>query len=422
MALPLGQGGVGRRADGSVNQQARSTFELQPDQQAAFERFMQWLHQRRDQTFYLAGYAGTGKTTLIRGIIDYVRTYVSADSRIPVLTLTGKAASVLHAKGVHQAQTIHSYLYRCIPYENEDGTQDLYAEPKDTEIVPLIVVDEASMVPGWIADDLKRTGARIVAVYDPGQLPPVFGKGELMAEFGKEHARLSIIKRQADEDPILKLADGVRHGRRPPKHGRMGDSVYVIPGDRAASTIKSFFDPKNTITIAYRNATCASLTRMIREHLGYTGDPQKGERITCRTNDSDMRLYNGLQGTLVEDAVRDSYRDPRIGKRLGYRLRVLFDGHRHPITLDRVDAHYFRYVYEPELKPRPPFLVDDAILFAEWGYALTCHRAQGSEWDRVIVMDESADFEEPDRWLYTAVTRAAKRLYLVSDLKVKADV
>lgn len=365
-----------------------------PQQLDAIDAIETWLDQPDQPWFYLAGYAGTGKTTLLKRIA------AGAGDRVRFAAYTGKAASVMRRKGCGDATTIdrliyiHPFKWRCREQCSTPPCADLCQHASqewlgrrlnpngDAANADLIVIDECSMLPANMSDDLLSFGRLVLVVGDPGQLPPIVSAGFFTAR--EPDVFLSEIHRQAEGDPIIRLATLARQGQALPL-GRHGASKVALQlrGDLTA------FD----VVICGRNVTRRGLNQRIREQLGFTTPlPQIGERLVVLRNRHKLGLMNGEIVTVL-DVGR-----PRNG--------FLF------MTV--------------EAEGEPPVAIEAPIDLLEqddtsatgtqgdpvtWGYALTCHKAQGSQWSDVLVIDESVCFRDASRaWLYTAITRAAERV------------
>lgn len=262
----------------------------------------------------------------------------------------------------------------------------------------LLVVDEVSMVDERMGEDLLSFGVPILVLGDPAQLPPVRGAAFLTG--ARPDVMLTEIHRQAADDPIVRLASMARERRLPP-FGEYGESRVISPSD---------FDPVGELRngeqiIVGKNATRRRANVRRRERLGFDDPlPVIGDRLVCLRNNHDLGLANGAVWNVLD---RDG--DPEFGV-----LDLLLE--------EDVGGD----VYAPRDRllasvHTAPFLGEELNWFErqnaeefDFAYALTAHKAQGSQWDSVVVVDESAVFRDNRwRWLYTAVTRAASRLVLV---------
>jgi exodeoxyribonuclease-5 len=365
-------------------------MQLSPDQQEVFDSILGWT-EGPDRETSLGGYAGTGKTTLIRELMAHPK--IAAMNPI-VVSLTGKACSVLSRKGV-PAQTIHSTIYKAIPVGHDRFIFELLP-PEDLE-AGLIINDEASMTGSPLYDDLMTFGCRFLWVGDHGQLPPVVtsrSQGEpfnLMAD--PEHV-LEKIHRQALDSPIIRLAHEIRSGKTLRK--TKTDEIVVRS---AADPLDLLGDDSIDQVIVAKNATRHQLNEKAREMKGL--DPERpcvGDRIIFLRNNHEMGIYNGLQGTI-------SGFKPGFGG--VYEISVDGDDGQHWSDLPVWHLCFGGRITNDQDTWAPK----DSIQM-DYGYAITCHKAQGSEWPRIGVHAEALYGVDFQRWLYTAVTRASESLVL----------
>jgi exodeoxyribonuclease V len=366
------------------------------EQLAALDRIAAWRRAPRSQIFTLHGYAGTGKSTLLREVARNV-------ANVVFVAPTGRAAAVMRRKGCAAATTIdraiyhHPFAWRCgrceappcrdlCPHVRQEWLGKHIDPRSEAALAELIILDEASMVGPDAAADLLSLGRPILAVGDPGQLPPVNGAG-VFAQRAPD-VLLAEIHRQAAGDPIVWISSQIRAGRIPDP-GEYGDSEIT----RKNPDKLSGFDA----VICGRNATRRQINREIRRELGFDGPlPHAGERLLVLRNRHEKGLSNGDVVRVLETGVADG----------GFL----------PITVETDDGRAVEIEAPVDALTRDD--VSDVGAHGDpvvWGYGLTCHKAQGSQWDNVLVADESWCFREnAARWLYTAVTRAAVRLTLLT--------
>jgi exodeoxyribonuclease-5 len=364
------------------------TVELSPAQREASSRILDWLTRSPERELYLAGYAGTGKTTIAAQLI------AELELRVCVATLTGKAASVLRRKGVYQAQTIHSMIY--VPVPNTDPIEWSLDQVSPLAYADLLIVDEVSMVGHDLADDLRSYGKKILVLGDPGQLPPIHGTGAFTSR--EPDVFLSEIHRQAAESPIIRLATMARQGQPIPLSDEPVARVVPLSFNEVLAS-------RGQLICGTHRARWA-ITKRVRERDGFGGTiPGAGERVICRRNNREHGLYNGLIGTVAE--VLDDGDNDEEGRPY---LKIVMDDLQAPIET-RVELTPF---LEHTDGLRRPYLRRRGVELFDFGYVLTCHSAQGSEWPDVTVVDDSSAFrEDADRWLYTALTRASERITLL---------
>ena len=352
-----------------------------------------WLEAHRRQetaplVYRLFGYAGTGKTTIARHLAAGVKGGVAFGA------YTGKAALMMQRSGCIGAQTIHSLLYKV---KIRDGKMRFQVDRKGPlSKVKLIVIDECSMVDERVGQDLESFGIPILVLGDPAQLPPVSGKG-YFTHGAEPDTMLTEIHRQAKDNPIIRFATDVREGRGLP-YGDFGEVVIDRAGRRGPAEVLEADQ-----IIVGRNATRNAFNARIRKFKGLEDPyPAVGDRLVCLRNDMDVGILNG--GLFEVEALRKARGPDLIG------LAVTsqdIDGSG-PVSV-QVRREFFdgdagRLPFE-ELRGTQQF---------DYGYALTAHKAQGSQWGHVIAYDEGGTFgEDARRWLYTVITRASERLTLI---------
>jgi len=405
----------------------RSDLELSPDQRSALDFITSWWRDSRSPYLRFGGYAGTGKTTIITQLERALPRV-----RIHYCAFAGKAVQVLRTKltqeGVRTTEhttirgvplerdlvtTIHGLIYMpieletcgcgsCMPQKLSPGIcprpvlgrngrpliDVVYDRKTLRQSIDLIVVDEASMLGQEIWGDLLDTGVRILAVGDHGQLPPVGGYFNLMDELD---VRLEVIHRQAENDPIIYVSRVIR------------ETGYLPVGQYGSNVVKVLQLPKltmrpDTLVICGKNETRVHLNRGLRTAHGVLSpQPTSGDRVICLRNHRGFRIFNGMRGTVLD---LKPYDDARVAEMT--------------IQLDDVKNAFRGSVWLPQFnEPKTTNERVDGTLW-DFAYAITCHKAQGSEADDVVVFEER--FGRPEdyrRWLYTAVTRAKKTLVVI---------
>jgi exodeoxyribonuclease V len=363
-----------------------------PHQDAALKAVAAWLKAKpgeggTPQVFRLFGYAGTGKTTLAKHIAAGV------DGRVLFAAFTGKAALVMRGKGCVGASTIHSTIYRARESGEETPTFDLWHDAPASR-AKLIVIDECSMVDAELGRDLLSFGAPVLVLGDPAQLPPIQGGGFFTS--AEPDAMLTEVHRQAQDDPIVRLSMQVRAGER------------LAPGTHGLTAVvrRDAFDPGRALEtdqiLVGRNATRRAYNARMRERRGFAEPlPVAGDKLVCLRNNRRKGLFNGGLWTVAE-------RRPRKSGVLRMRLRPEEDPAGDIVKVSVRLECFTGAIDEVEWPQRKRYDEFD------FGYVLTVHKAQGSQWDDVVLFDESFAFPDSrDRWLYTGITRAAKRLTVV---------
>lgn len=433
-------------------------------QKRAIDAIKRWFREeaKDKQVFRLFGYAGTGKSTVLKfaleelGIGDHRRAEDGddyADGGVVTATFTGKAALVLRRKGT-PARTIHSLIYSVMEATEKEieefraqigkaetdvrGIADAFERcaaeaaieamrqqlgamkrprfalnpQSDAASCALIVLDEVSMVGPDMAKDLMSFGKPILVLGDPGQLPPIKGEGAFTQ--AQPDIMLTEIHRQAEESAIIRLATKARNGE-PIGYG--GYDPFV------AKLRKTDVTPEQMLRggqlICGMNATRLDLNNQMRWAAGLaqgvlpTGTADK---IICLKNQNDLGLINGMFLTL--DGIVDE------GEK--HFSALVFDDEGTPVGgLDKAGKQERQRIYRGHFDDHYAFdkgrhdrdwKAKKGLVEATFGWAITCHKAQGSQWENVIVWDDGLGRTEADRrcWLYTAITRAERGLVLLA--------
>jgi exodeoxyribonuclease-5 len=364
-----------------------SAMQWSPQQDAALKAVSAWLRTGTPQVFRLFGYAGTGKTTLARHIAEDV------GGNVCFAAYTGKAAHVMRSKGARGASTIHSLIYRTRG-EDENGPTFVLNDDSAAGKAALVVIDECSMVDEEVGRDLLSFGTPVLVLGDPAQLPPVSGGGFFTE--AEPDVMLTEVHRQAADNPIIHLSMIVREGGTLDP-GSYGGSSVVRRDAIAPETVLEADQ-----VLVGRNNTRRSYNGRIRELLGREGPmPTAGDTLVCLRNDRKRGLLNGSLWHV------DAVRRPRKGL-LRYALTPEDEGAGKPTTVS-INPAFFDGT--AEALPLSARRRSDEF---DFGYVLTVHKAQGSQWDDVVLFDESFAFREhKSRWLYTGITRAAARITIV---------
>ncbi len=387
-----------------------ATIELSPEQKTAHDAIIAFVKKKKPE-LKIGGYAGTGKTTLIAHTLNHLREK-NKKKTIALACFTGKAAFVLREKlfAAEALQdeycgTIHGLMYR--PVEDENG--NVSWQRRSSIDADLIIIDEASMVSEQIYNDLKQYGVPMLFIGDHGQLPPIGGQLALME---KPDVTLITIQRQAAQNPIIALSMVVRQEGKVPDHSNAmaaDGSGWQKISSRLHDLVKVVPDPGAAMFLCGYNKTRVFLNGAIRGRLGFRdAKPMQGEKLICLKNSRETGIFNGMGGLL---------------KKIDWPE----DGHSANADIQMEDGTTFKgYVIKDQfgaqatLREHPKIDVRELRELFDWGYALTVHKAQGSESERVFLIEErfsSMDDETWRRWLYTGVTRARKHLTVVERVR-----
>lgn len=385
---------------------------LSPDQQNVLDKILLWFknNKGRKQYITLGGYAGTGKTTLI-AILRLELAKTNKDLKVGFVSYTGKAVRVLKTKLKEQkvilsgdsVSTIHALIYSPIVNEKQEI---IGWTTKDKIDCNLVIIDEASMVDEMIWQHLLAYSVPIIVVGDHGQLPPIKGSFNLMQE---PELRLEEIHRQARQNPIIGLSIQAREFGliRPGKYSsgvRKFSSEDLDTQEVMGEMLLNY--KTDTLILCGYNSTRRKLNTHIRNGLGFESpNPESGDRVICLRNNHKKRIFNGMLGTI--SLIKK--KDPNW-----YEAEIEMDGedalYHGLISVDQFNSDTPMNFTEKRSK----IMIGDLF---DFGYALTVHKAQGSEAKRVILFEERFKQMTDDswkRWLYTAVTRAEEELYIFS--------
>lgn len=368
-------------------------------------------YKNKESYTVISGYAGSGKSTLVKFIISALGLY---NEDVAYIAYTGKAALVLKEKGCPNATTAHRLLYQSFP--RKDGT--FYHKPRKPLEYPykLIVVDEISMLPKEMWNLLLSHRIHILALGDPGQLPPI---GEDNGILQNPHVFLDEIMRQAQESEIIRLSMSVREGNELKLY--KGNEVQIIEKKELVSGMLTWADQ---ILVA-KNETRRKVNQLMRGYLHNVFDdinPINGDKVICLRNYWDEP--NEINDVMVNGTI-------------GYISNIQEIPHPHPLLRNtrivNFTPDYSQYKFND-------LLIDNQLLTTgypiinqknfnmfkrlpnrpkefDYGYAITCHKSQGSEYDKVLVFEEWLKGGDHSRWLYTAATRAKEKLVIVKDYK-----
>ena len=374
-------------------------MEWSGQQEGAIVAVKEWLKDKENKLFYMAGYAGTGKTTLAKEVASDV-------SDVLYGAFTGKAASVMRRKGCRNASTIHSMIYKLTNGNDETPTFELNRD-SDVKSADLVIIDECSMVDEEIGRDLLSFGTKVLVLGDPAQLPPVKGAGFFTSR--EPDIMLTEVHRQARDNPIIAMSMAVREGRRL-ELGAYGESRVISRNGLIPDDVLN----ADQIIVGL-NRTRHLYNKRIRTLLGRESQmPEKGDKLVCLRNDKIVGIFNGSLweaqsvGPCFVAARKKKRSTPIILEdRLSLALASIDEEGREKGVVVRKE---FFLGAESDI----PWQEKRGTQEFTYGYALTCHKSQGSQFPNVVVFDEGNSFREDAwRWRYTAITRAAEKITVV---------
>lgn len=360
----------------------------------------------KDQESYtvISGFAGTGKTTLVRFIIEALNIL---EDDVVYIAYTGKASLVLKNKGCENSMTAHRLLYHA--REKPDGSFEFKPKKRLDCDYKMIVLDEASMLPEDMWQLLLSHGIHVLALGDSGQLPPVEGNSTIL---DAPHIILTEVVRQALENPIIRLSMDIREGKwleyGGPKECR------IMSWDKVTKGLLLGADQ----VLCGKNITRHSLNEQMRKMKfgnDYSSKPISGDKVICLKNQweslgsNEEPLVNGCVGII--DNI--NFKDTQL-----YKPEMTAD-----FTSDNNGFYSaLKMDYKIFTEKEPTINKDNWMKYPknlrpyefDYAQAITVHKFQGSEAEKVIVIDEwLGDVDYHKKWLYTAVTRASKMLVVV---------
>lgn len=370
-------------------------YELTEKQQQGLEICLKRYKNKEPYTI-IAGYAGTGKSYLVNAIVD---NFGFSEEEVAYACYTGKAALVLQKQGKN-AITLHKLLYKSYP----NGRGGFINKPKEflDPRPKLIIVDEISMCPKYLWDLLIKHGVYIIGLGDPFQLPPI---GDSINLLDKPHVFLTEVMRQALDNDIVKYSMQLREGKSLPLNLE-GEHIRTHSKSELSEGMMKWADQ----ILCGKNITRRNLNNQMREILGKKNVLDNGDKLICTKNYWDTVsnkgdfLINGCIGTV--DNI------------------MLVDGDIVHANFNLEEKNYFpslKMDYKL-LRDGEPFVVKDwrgrikrkDAVELDYGYVITTHKAQGSQFEKVLVYDEHLYNEENhNRWLYTAITRATDKVVVL---------
>lgn len=387
-----------------------------------------WYFTKKGYAKYeLGGFAGVGKSTVVDIVLDILNV---RPEHVRMCAPTGQASLVLKEKTPnYSSSTIHSLFF--VAELTKAGVR-FVPSGKKIAGVKLIIMDESSMVGKKMAEQIlpiiKKAGAKLLVIGDPGQLPPVKDEDYF---FKEPDAMLTEVMRQAADNPIISLSMKIRQAteeghayRFPAGNHTYGGKVFLrnrnsISVDQYAKVVAN-----GGIILAGTNKTRKALNIGIREKLGFDAPTLlNGEKVIIKENlqadeDEGIQVTNGMTGTvsnvkelphnIIEFTFTpDNFDGSRI---IEVNADVLFERK----TMSQLRKEYSKTNYLRRSRGEATIPLGTEVLF---GYCITVHASQGSQWRVVYLIDESYCFNRDsegykiqNRWLYTAVTRAVESL------------
>lgn len=382
---------------------------LTDEQEQLIPKLKKWYYGYNENRpyFSLSGAAGTGKTTVIRYFIEDIGLTLN---NVICAAYVGKAVTLLASHGL-PAKTIHSLIYKLtfVPELDEDGLKTgklkmIFALKEQLDCdYKLIVIDEASMVNDELRNDILSFHIPVIFIGDMNQLPPIFGQSSVMIH---PDFVLTKIMRQSEGDPIIKLSQDVLHGI-PFRIGEYGKSRVISEIEFGYNLLNDY-----DVILCAKNKTRGMINDFIRCNLLELTNraPIIGDKIICRQNNWEVSLGDGFFLTNGTSGIIDDIDKSTINaKSCKFDFIPDFTGK----SVLNLSMDY-RYIQLP-IEEQKLYGLSKYNKF-EYGYALTTHLSQGSQYPRVLFIDESFyDIDTTKKLRYTAITRAMESITIVTN-------
>ena len=398
-------------------------MQLNHDQEFVVSRAVDWFKYSSEQLFQYDGPPGSGKSVVLNEIVN--RLGLDIATEVAPMSFIGAASLIMRTKGLFTAKTAHSWIFDVvdIPIKDPSTGQIIYKRdghvltkrgfmPKETlgPTIKLIIIDEAFCMPRTLRPYIERLGVKILACGDQNQLPPVKDYPAFLVD-GKIH-HLSQIMRQEGRDDIIFISNRAMH-RQPLLNGYYGHSM-VVDREDLSDEMLLWAD----MIICGTNRTRDIINDHIRYLKGYNSlIPQYGERLVCRNNNWDLEahdssgvtinLVNGLIGTVVNHPGIDTFNE----RDKTFKIDFLCD---YVPCQFKCNANYdyivSKHAYRSTIKDSPY----SKGQMLEYAYAITCHIAQGSQFEKVLYIEEFLGEDIQSRLNLVGATRATKQLIYVN--------
>ena len=366
--------------------------------------------------------AGSGKSTLVTFIIAALG--VDPHEDVAYVAFTGKAATVLAQKGCPNAITAHKLLYQAC--QQPDGSYIFIPKDELDNDFKVIVVDEVSMLPIGMWEQLLSHHVYVLALGDPFQLPPI-SKNDDNHILDRPHVFLDEIMRQAQESEIIRFSMHVREGKSVSSYQADNKEVMILSPKDLYKDVYLWADQ----VLCATNEKRTEINALFREYRGFGVEPEIGDKIIglhnrwefCSRDGKDMPLTNGTIGTITSFRKRSIWL-PQYVSSFPYLYMYT--------NMDTEDGSIFKNIPidYPYLKTGQRTLTDRQLMMMRkskrfpygppydfaYAYAITYWKAQGSQWDKVLALEEGHPFDREThlKAIYTAITRASKKLVWVT--------
>lgn len=383
-------------------------------QDKAYDLFCDWYLKGKSNMFVVSGRAGSGKSYLLSKLTEV---FDRQHTRFSVATFTGKASDVLRKRGVF-SQTLHSLLYKPLTI---DGRIVGWHKNKELDL-KILFVDEFSMLPKEMIDDILDYGIKVCFFGDSFQLPPVSNQNEKEFFVDKVDIELTTIVRQAEGSPIIKWANYVREGNflKIGIREKSEQGIFATLDKKKDKEVIQRLKSEYSQMICGTNATRHFLNLEYKVAKGFRNGVNIGEKLVVLKNNRASGVFNG-QIFEVVSIVGDKYKD-EIGldivelETTEGKIRVCYN------TLVNQEFDYSKYMWEKRNLKSEEY---QEPVFCNSSASLTCHKLQGSSADSCLIFandmwfmyysqqDKEKGKELYLRAIYTAITRCVTKCVII---------
>jgi hypothetical protein len=409
-------------------------FALSDDQEAAKEMFVNFLLNPEEQVLVLQGYAGTGKSTLVKTLMDNMPKYLKMarvvnpsmfEYQVQLTATTNKAAEALAQITGMEVRTIHSFLGLRVVKDPRTGQSELFPRDHTPEFGYILIIDEASMIDSKLLSIIfdKTTNCKIMFIGDPAQLPPVKYTTTPVFNAGFKTARLEKVMRQAEGNPIIQLATQFRETVTTGIWTKFKpDGHHIVHMDRSdfedliiAEFTRSDWRHRDSKVLGWRNETVLNYNHAINKQISGTPHFAEGDYAVCN-----KYVQCGKNGIKTDQMVYITTIEPDVEYKgvvgnwvtLDYMNRVFF-----PRSLAAKNERIKQAKAHDEISLLME--IEDRWIDLRAAFAQTINKSQGSTYDKVFIdLDDVARCNLGDqiaRLMYVGVSRARYFVYLTGD-------
>lgn len=382
-----------------------SNIVLTDEQEKLINDAVNWYYNSPELVYQYTGGSGVGKSLVMHMIQERLGL---TDEEVAPMAYTGAASIVMRLNGFSNACTIHSWLYKLVKVKDYDtNTNKMIYKTKfvysllNKNLIKLIFIDEASMVPFSMKKDIESNGIKIVACGDLNQLPPIGDKPAYL--YSGKIFRLTKIMRQARGSAIIELSNQIIKGIEP----RPGDYGQVLVINKNDLTREMLY--KMEVVICGTNKTRDIINNMVRHDVIKTNNPlpQYGEKIVCRSNDwsivvDGISLANGLVGTVINYPSIAGFDNNKFY--LDFRPDLFPNIEFYDVECD------YKYMISDYRTRQGLRSINNKknnhrVHKFEYAYAITTHISQGSQFQNGMYVQEYLGRDIQNKLNYTGLTR-----------------